>query len=232
MLTNVSWWRAPPLDLLPKPAPFSSATPMNWASSISAYLPGDADRTTCQSPLLTRLLGTTESADGQVNYTPDQTTTSGRWLTPKFDDDGTNNIGIDVTGFDYLFAKYHGPNYGSAFLYAGDLLETLKSPADSCRRWAFSAGRSSTGVRRQRLRITGATASLLGAALMVSAPFTRQTSKSLSSAEKQKGRRAHCSAPFCFGPRHPPWMHGAILPIFARRFERLEPPDGFHNRLL
>ena len=69
----------------------------------------------------------------------------------------------------------------------------------------------------QPVPMVGATVVLLGAALMGLAAFTRQTSKSLISAEKQKGAEQLLrSAPFlCFNPR--PSTLGACLADCACR---------------
>lgn len=38
------------------------------------------------------------------------------------------HLGIDVTGWTYLLAKYNGPNYGSVVWYVGDMTGTVDIP--------------------------------------------------------------------------------------------------------
>ena len=71
---------------------------------------GDADRTLYVNHLIDQALGTIETADGQT-YTRSNNN-FGPLADAVFDQNGTS-LSIDVTGFDYLFAKYDGPNYGS-----------------------------------------------------------------------------------------------------------------------
>jgi len=123
---------------------------------------GDADRTIYVNHLIDQALGTTELADGQT-YTRSNNN-FGLLADAIFDHNGTNNLGIDVTGFDYLFAKYDGPNYGSEVWYVGNLSGVIKIPATASG-YGLSGWTLFTGSGA-RVPDTGATASLLGAALM------------------------------------------------------------------
>jgi hypothetical protein len=80
-----------------------------------------------------------------------------------FDHNGTS-LSIDVTGFDYLFAKYDGPNYGSEVWYVGDLSGFITIPAKGGK-YGLSGWTLFTGSG-DNVPDAGATASLLGAALM------------------------------------------------------------------
>ena len=81
-----------------------------------------------------------------------------------FDHNGTNFIGIDVTGFDYLFAKYDGPNYGSEVWYVGDLSGVIDIP-QKAGKYGLSGWTLFTGSG-DNVPDAGSTVSLLGAALM------------------------------------------------------------------
>ena len=123
---------------------------------------GDADRTIYVNHLIDQALGTTEVADGQT-YTRSNNN-FGPLADAIFDHNGTNNIAIDVTGFDYLFAKYDGPNYGSEVWYVGDLSGVIDIPATGGK-YGLSGWTLFTGSG-DNVPDAGATASLLGVALM------------------------------------------------------------------
>jgi hypothetical protein len=122
---------------------------------------GDADRTIYVNHLIDQALGTIEVADGQT-YTRSNNN-FGPLADAVFDSNGTS-LSIDVTGFDYLFAKYDGPNYGSEVWYVGDLSGFITIPAKGGK-YALSGWTLFTGSS-DNVPDSGATASLLGAALM------------------------------------------------------------------
>jgi hypothetical protein len=122
---------------------------------------GDADRTIYVNHLIDQALGTTEVADGQT-YTRSNNN-FGPLADAVFDHNGTS-LSIDVTGFDYLFAKYDGPNYGSEVWYVGDLSGFITIPATGGK-YGLSGWTLFTGSS-DNVPDSGATVSLLGAALM------------------------------------------------------------------
>jgi hypothetical protein len=122
---------------------------------------GDADRTLYVNHLIDQALGTTEVADGQT-YTRSNNN-FGPLADAVFDHNGTS-LSIDVTGFDYLFAKYDGPNYGSEVWYVGDLSGVITIPATGGK-YGLSGWTLFTGSGNN-VPDAGATVSLLGAALM------------------------------------------------------------------
>ena len=122
---------------------------------------GDADRTIYVNHLIDQALGTTEAADGQT-YTRSNNN-FGPLADAVFDHNGTS-LSIDVTGFDYLFAKYDGPNYGSEVWYVGDLSGVITIPAKGGK-YGLSGWTLFTGSG-DSVPDAGATASLLGVALM------------------------------------------------------------------
>jgi len=89
---------------------------------------GDADRTLYVNHLINQTLGTTDLADGQTY------TRSTRVFSPLdaavWNSNGTGtNVNVGTGGFEYLFAKYDGPNYGSEVWYIGGLTGTITIPA-------------------------------------------------------------------------------------------------------
>ena len=80
---------------------------------------GDADRTLYVNHLIDQALGTTEQADGQT-YTRSNNN-FGPLTDAVFARNGTSTTINIATGYQYLFAKYDGPNYGSEVWYIGDL---------------------------------------------------------------------------------------------------------------
>jgi hypothetical protein len=84
---------------------------------------GDADRIVYVNHLIGMALGTADTADGQ-NYTRSTYSfsplDSAVWAVNL---PGTM-VTIDLTGgYEYLFAKYDGPNYGSEVWYVGGMTE-------------------------------------------------------------------------------------------------------------
>ena len=99
------------------------------------------------------------------------------------------SLSIDVTGFDYLFAKYDGPNYGSEVWYVGDLSGVITIPAKGGK-YGLSGWTLFTGSGDNVPRLLAPPSPLLGAALMGLAVLRAKISKSLISAQIRKGRRA------------------------------------------
>src|SRR5262245_22096421 len=122
---------------------------------------GDADRTLYVNHLIDQALGTTEVADGQT-YKRSKND-FGPLVDAVFDHNGTT-LSIDVTGFDYLLAKYDGPNYGSEVWYVGDLSGMITIPAKGggygLSGWTLFSGSGNS------VPDAGSTACLLGATLM------------------------------------------------------------------
>jgi len=89
---------------------------------------GDADRTTYVNHLIGMNLSTANSGDGQ-NYT--RSANDFGPLDPAvFDHNGTDtSVDTGANGFQYLFAKYDGPNYGSEVWYVGGLTGIITIPA-------------------------------------------------------------------------------------------------------
>jgi len=123
---------------------------------------GDADRTIYVNHLIDQALGTIETADGQT-YTRSNNN-FGPLADAVFDHNGTS-LSIDVTGFDYLFAKYDGPNYGSEVWYVGDLSGVITIPATGGK-YGLSGWTLFTSDGGNNVPDGGSTAALLGAALM------------------------------------------------------------------
>jgi len=88
---------------------------------------GDADRTLYVNHLIDQALGTTEQADGQT-YTRSNYN-FGPLTDAVFARNGTTTTINIATGYQYLFAKYDGPNYGSEVWYIGDLSGSITIPA-------------------------------------------------------------------------------------------------------
>jgi hypothetical protein len=123
---------------------------------------GDQDRENYVNHLIGMALGSSDTFSGQDFKRSNHN--FGPLADAIFDHNGTSNTGIDVTGFDYLFAKYDGPNYGSEVWYVGDLSGVITIPATASR-YGLSSWTLFTGSGAN-VPDTGATASLLGAALM------------------------------------------------------------------
>jgi len=122
---------------------------------------GDADRTLYVNHLIDQALGTTEQADGQT-YTRSNYN-FGPLTDAVFARNGTTTTINIATGYQYLFAKYDGPNYGSEVWYIGDLSGSITIPATAggygLSGWTlFNEGGNSVPDG-------GTTAILLGAAL-------------------------------------------------------------------
>jgi VPDSG-CTERM motif len=89
---------------------------------------GDADRTLYVNHLINQALGTTDHADGQT-YTR-STNFFSSLDAAVWNSNGTGtSVNVGTTGFEYLFAKYDGPNYGSEVWYIGGLTGTITIPA-------------------------------------------------------------------------------------------------------
>jgi PEP-CTERM motif len=89
---------------------------------------GDGDRTTYVNHLIGMSLGSDDSGDGQHYYRSDNS--FGALPTALFNHNGTGTtIDLGAGGFyDYLFAKYDGPNYGSEVWYVGNLSGLITIP--------------------------------------------------------------------------------------------------------
>jgi len=123
---------------------------------------GDQDRENYVNHLIDMALGSSDTFSGQDFKRSNND--FGPLADAVFDHNGTNFIGIDVTGFDYLFAKYDGPNYGSEVWYVGDLSGVIDIPAKGGK-YGLSGWTLFTGSG-DNVPDAGATASLLGVALM------------------------------------------------------------------
>jgi hypothetical protein len=123
---------------------------------------GDADRTLYVNHLIDQALGTTDVADGQT-YTRSNNS-FGSLSDAVFALNGTSTS-INVTGYDYLFAKYDGPNYGSEVWFVGDLSGVITIPATGGK-YGLSGWTLFTSDGGNNVPDGGATVALLGAALM------------------------------------------------------------------
>jgi VPDSG-CTERM motif len=124
---------------------------------------GDQDRENYVNHLIDMALGSSDTFSGQDFKRSNND--FGPLADAKFDHNGTSNIGIDVTGFDYLFAKYDGPNYGSEVWFVGDLSGVITIPA-TAKRYGLSGWTLFTSDPGTNVPDGGATVVLLGAALM------------------------------------------------------------------
>jgi hypothetical protein len=122
---------------------------------------GDQDRENYTNHLIDMALGSSDSFSGQDFKRSNNN--FGPLADAVFDHNGTS-LSIDVTGFDYLFAKYDGPNYGSEVWYVGDLSGVITIPAKGGK-YGLSGWTLFTGSG-DNVPDAGATVSLLGAALM------------------------------------------------------------------
>ena len=122
---------------------------------------GDQDRENYVNHLIDMALGSSDSFSGQ-DFTRSNND-FGPLADAEFNSNGTS-LSIDVTGFDYLFAKYDGPNYGSEVWYVGDLSGVIDIPQKGGK-YALSGWTLFTGSG-DNVPDAGATASLLGVALM------------------------------------------------------------------
>jgi hypothetical protein len=124
---------------------------------------GDADRTLYVNHLIGMTLGTTDSADGQ-DYTR-----SSNSFTPldnavwALNGTGTS-IDLGASGYEYLFAKYDGPNYGSEVWYIGGLTGIITIPATGGG-YGLSGWTLFTPRSQQSVPDGGPTVALLGLAL-------------------------------------------------------------------
>ena len=122
---------------------------------------GDQDRENYVNHLIDMALGSQDDALGQ-HFTRSNNN-FGPLADAVFDNNGTS-LSIDVTGFDYLFAKYDGPNYGAEVWYVGDLSGVITIPAKGGK-YGLSGWTLFTGSPNN-VPDAGGTVSLLGAALM------------------------------------------------------------------
>jgi len=122
---------------------------------------GDQDRENYVNHLIGMALGSSDSFSGQDFKRSNND--FGPLADAVFDHNGTS-LSIDVTGFDYLFAKYDGPNYGSEVWYVGDLSGVITIPATGGK-YGLSGWTLFTDPGNN-VPDAGATASLLGVALM------------------------------------------------------------------
>ncbi len=88
---------------------------------------GDADRTLYVNHLVDQALGTIDNADGQTYFRSNND--FGPLPDAVFALNGTSTTINLGTGYQYLFAKYDGPNYGSEVWYIGDLSGSITIPA-------------------------------------------------------------------------------------------------------
>ena len=75
---------------------------------------------------------------------------------------GVTRVDLGTGGFDYLLAKYDGPNYGSVVWYVGDLTGTVTIPLDV----AGQYGVSHTFLYTVGVPDGGATVAMLGLAFL------------------------------------------------------------------
>jgi len=122
---------------------------------------GDQDRENYVNHLIGMALGTSDTFSGQDFKRSNND--FGPLADAVFDHNGTS-LSIDVTGFDYLFAKYDGPNYGSEVWYVGDLSGMITIPAKGGK-YGLSGWTLFTGSP-DNVPDAGGTVSLLGAALI------------------------------------------------------------------
>jgi len=122
---------------------------------------GDQDRENYVNHLIGMALGSSDSDLGQDFKRSNND--FGPLADAVFDNNGTS-LSIDVTGFDYLFAKYDGPNYGSEVWYVGDLSGVITIPATGGK-YGLSGWTLFTGSG-DSVPDAGATVSLFGAALI------------------------------------------------------------------
>lgn len=89
---------------------------------------GDADRTAYVNHLIDMSLGTSDTALGQTFFRT--TNDFGTLADAVFGKNGTTtSIDLGTGMYDYLFAKYDGPNYGSIVWFVGDLSGIITIPA-------------------------------------------------------------------------------------------------------
>ena len=95
---------------------------------------GDQDRENYVNHLIGMALGSTDTALGQ-DFTRSNNN-FGPLADAEFNSNGTS-LNIDVTGFDYLFAKYDGPNYGSEVWYSWRSVGSHYNPRKRWKVWPF-----------------------------------------------------------------------------------------------
>jgi len=125
---------------------------------------GDADRTLYVNHLIGMALGTDDKADGQHYFRSNNN--FGSLPAAVFALNGqstTINLGQQAGVYQYLFAKYDGPNYGSEVWYVGNLSGIITIPA-TAGGYGLSGWTLFTGQGGQ-VPDGGTTVMLLGAAL-------------------------------------------------------------------
>jgi hypothetical protein len=124
---------------------------------------GDQDRTNYVNHLIGMALGSTDQAFGQTFHRSNNN--FGPLPAAVFALNGTSttiNLGAQGT-YQYLFAKYDGPNYGSEVWYVGDLSGIITIPAKAGK-YGLSGWTLFTGATNG-VPDGGATVMLLGTAL-------------------------------------------------------------------
>jgi hypothetical protein len=128
---------------------------------------GDQDRTNYVNEFISLAPGTMNFNDpgtGQT-YTRSLSVYGGPYPTAVFGLDGTGtNINLGTTGYQYLFAKYDGPNAGSEVWDLSSLTGTITIPANGLagQNYGLSGWTLFTG---DAVPDSGSTVLLLGAAL-------------------------------------------------------------------
>jgi len=125
---------------------------------------GDADRTLYVNHLIGMSLGSSDSADGQ-DYTRSNND-FGPLATAVWAGNGTTTTISLGSGYQYLFAKYDGPNYGSEVWYVGDLTGDITIPLyGQGSKYALSGWTLFNPTGGNQVPDGGTTVALLGAAL-------------------------------------------------------------------
>ncbi|HEY3600823.1 MAG TPA: VPDSG-CTERM sorting domain-containing protein [Chthoniobacterales bacterium] len=129
---------------------------------------GDADRTAYVQAMVDLPMGgsTVVTISGQDNTVTRSLNDFGPLADPVFAFNGTSTtIDLGTVGYDYLFAKYDGPNFGSEVWYVGDLSGVITIPANGLGdKYGLSGWTLFTGQAQQTPE-GGSTVALLGLAL-------------------------------------------------------------------
>jgi VPDSG-CTERM motif len=131
---------------------------------------GDADRTSYVNELISLAPGTVNFNDpgtGQT-YTRSMSTFGSPYPAAVFGlDGGSTTINLGTTGYQYLLAKYDGPNAGSEVWDINGLLGIITIPANGLagQNYGLSGWTLFNGVGGNDVPDGGSTVMLLGAAL-------------------------------------------------------------------
>jgi hypothetical protein len=127
---------------------------------------GDADRTAYVQAMVDLPMGgsTVVTISGQDNTVTRSLNDFGPLADPVFALNGTSTtINLGTVGYDYLFAKYDGPNFGAEVWYVGDLSGVITIP-NTGGGYGLSGWTLFTGQAQQTPE-GGSTVALLGLAL-------------------------------------------------------------------